>query len=67
MPGLETFELCPQHSKSNFPGFFSGKKKKEKKKEQEQREAANGEANGMVFLFPFPFKKANGFLLKFRL
>lgn len=25
MPGLETFELCPQHSKSNFPGFFPEK------------------------------------------
>lgn len=25
-PGLETFELCPQHSKSNFPGFFTEKK-----------------------------------------
>ena len=24
-PGLETFELCPQHSKSNFPGFFPEK------------------------------------------
>jgi hypothetical protein len=46
MPGLGTFELCPQHSKSNFPGFFS--------EENKMTVAAIGGAYRILSLFTVP-------------
>lgn len=52
MPGFEIFELCPQHSKSNFPAFLPEKKKQQQKKQDQKQRAACGEMKRMFsFLF----------------
>lgn len=45
-PGLETFELCPQPSKSNFPGFFT---------EQNRTRSQGRHRGSLKGCFPFMF------------